>query len=41
MATNDLLLRDDLDMIVQGLFIGDINSIANLQRLKTLVSASV
>jgi hypothetical protein len=37
MATNDLQLRDDLDMIVQGLYIGDINSTSNLQRLKALV----
>ena len=37
MATNDLQLRDDLDMIVQGLYIGDINSTSNFQRLKALV----
>ena len=36
MALNDLLLKDDLDMIIEGLYIGNIASIENLQRLKML-----
>ena len=36
MALNDLQLKDDLDMIIDGLYIGNIASIENLQRLKML-----